>query len=110
MNLKKKGHHIKDIGEALTQVGEALKKLPDTVKECEDCLGIIGEIRGFATLFASPGKFLLKSGLNIFWHRKDISKDIKGAISDWENNEWENFGIRIGDLIKIAFKQKKALE
>jgi len=108
--LKKKGHHIKDIGEALTQVGEALKQLPDTVKECEDCLGIIGEIRGFATLFVSPGKFLVKSGLNILWHRKDISKDIKGAISDWENNEWENFGIRIGDLIKIAFKQKKAME
>ncbi len=98
----KEGVTIEHISESFKFIGDAVSKIPAVVKECESCVGIIGEIKGFATIFANPVIALEKIGKNIIWHHKEITGDVKQAISDWETKNWKEFGEFVGKIIMIA--------
>lgn len=105
----KKGFNLADIAESFQFIGDALKKLPKTISECESCAGIVGELEHIAELFASPVKFLEQVGIDIFWHRKEISADIKQARANWEAGNYELFGEFVGEMIAIAIGANDAV-
>ena len=78
--------------------------MPNALRECEGCSGIIQEIESVTVLLASPIKFLEKVGMNILWHHKEITGDIKQAASDWETGNYIEFGQFCGKIVKIATK------
>ena len=84
----KEGHTLDHFSEALKYAGDAVGKMPAVIKECKSCTGIIKEVETFASFFANPLIALEKIGKNIIWHHKEITGDIKQAISDWEAQNW----------------------
>lgn len=100
-----KGVHIDNIGKALEKIGDAVKKVPAVVKECEGCKGILREIEKVALLFSNPVKYLEKVGTNIFFHHKEISKEIKEARNNWKAKNYKQFGIFCGEIVATALKQ-----
>jgi len=60
-----------------------------------------------AVVFANPALFLADVGKNIFWHFRDITKDISNAKDAWNNKQYVAFGEFIGELIATATKVRK---
>jgi len=101
------GINIKDLEEALKSFGDAIFKIPHTLSECKECAHILDEFKKMAIVFSNPALFLVDVGKNVFWHFRDITKDIHEAWTAWDNKQYRDFGEFIGELIAIATKVKK---
>lgn len=69
--------------EALPDEVEAMKKLIETIK--------------------SPKSFFFTVGKNILVNGQEIFTDVTGAVSDYQSQNWENFGKEIGDILLKVF-------
>ena len=103
----KQGVNIKDVSEAFIYLGQAVLKVPTTLRECESCAGVLSEFKKLAIVFANPALFLADVGKNVFWHFRDITKDISEAKNSWNSKDYKSFGIFIGELIATATKVRK---
>lgn len=105
---------LDNIADAIKAMGSAFKQLPTALKDCRNCFGIVNKLKNMVTLFANPLKSLTKVGKNIIWHHKDITRNIKGAISAWDERDFyqfgENIGIMIGQLIGKIEEQANRLQ
>lgn len=80
------------------------------ISDCKSCIGIIDKIKAIPEIFANPVLKLAKVGKNVFWHRKEITQDIKRAHEDWDAKNFKEFGEFIGKIAGISLKaQAEAL-
>jgi hypothetical protein len=89
--------------EALQYIGEALKLMPEEIKDCEGAEAVVEDLIKIAEEFSNPISLVIDIGEKIIWHGRSIYHDVSGAVDDFRQEEYENAGKDIGDIIKIVF-------
>ena len=103
---------LKGVRAGLKEIGAALVEVPKAVRDCKDIENIVKKVKGLATLFANPTMLVVDIGKNIFWHSKDIFKEVIAAINAHDNEQWFEMGRQIGiiaDQVFLSSEQNKAL-
>jgi len=105
-----RGFGSKNLGTVSTgmrELGGSLIELPILYQEC----GVgtfIGEIKSIASRLkdGTPGviDFVIREAINILHHGKDLTADIKGAISSCKRGAFTTCGIDVGKVVGILLK------
>jgi len=92
--------------EGLYHIGKALEKLPEEFKDCTAAEDLIPDLEHVVDEFKDPKELVVHVGTEILWHGKSIYKDITGAVADFNEGDFMNAGVNVGDIIHILLVQK----
>lgn len=94
----------KDVLKGLEQVAEALKGVPTAVQECKnataDAKAEAQKLEQALALMKHPVKFAYHVGKDLVVNGKDILKEIEAASLAYESEQWENFGMDLGEALR----------
>lgn len=97
----------KDIAEALMYAGDAIKKMPGALSKCKQVAHVMTEIGKIAHTFSNPVSFVVKVGLSILFHGREITQDIGNAVHYWDTKDFLHFGEMIGRIASITIAKPK---
>jgi len=83
--------------DGLVDLGHALEDLSHALEDCKSVTTLWSTINNWAHTFTNPISFAYHVGSDILINGSDIYNDIEGAISTWENGQYEQFGEDVGD-------------
>jgi hypothetical protein len=83
----------------LVDLGHAMEDLSSILGDCQEVTQLWSTINTWAHTFTNPISFAMHVGTDILVNGSDIYNDIEGAISTWENQDFEKFGEDVGDAM-----------
>ena len=83
-------------------IGNALREIKAGITECDNVLEAMDKIDDVVAELSDPVALVVTSGWHIFWHVREITEDIKGAIDDWDHENYFDFGKDIGEITSIV--------
>lgn len=85
------------IKDGLKEMGLALQVIPDAIAQCKSAAtNDVQKIKNALAVFEHPITLIYDIGKALLINGSDIFDEINTAISDWNNNEWYNFGLNVG--------------
>jgi hypothetical protein len=85
--------------DGLVDLGHALEDLSPALKDCSSVTSAWSTITTWAHTFTNPLSFAFHVGKDILVNGSDIYSDIEGAISTWNDGQYEAFGEDVGDAL-----------
>jgi len=97
---------VKNIVSGLSHIGKALEQLPDEFKDCEAATEIMQDFEYIASEFKNPKELVVHVGYEILWYGRSIYKDITGAVANFQEGNFKDAGVNVGDIVHILLVQK----
>jgi len=76
-----------------------MEDLSSVLGDCQSVVSLWSTIETWAHTFTNPISFAMHVGKDILVNGTDIYNDIEGAISTWDQGEYEQFGEDVGDAL-----------
>jgi len=64
-----------------------------------DIIKLANEISAAAAAMATPKTFIFHIGKNLIVNGRDIYKETKTAVIDWDNKDYHDFGVNVGKML-----------
>jgi len=81
----------------IKEVSEILKVVKTGMSDCSHIKADWKKLEAMSAIFMSPTSFAYHVGKDLLINRKDIYREIKTSITDYEAQNWESFGYNIGE-------------
>lgn len=103
-----KKRDVKDVIAGLEAVGAGIKAIEAGLQDCGHLKDDAAKIETIIETFTSPTAFAYHVGKDLLVNGVDIYHEIDGAVTDYEKQDWFNFGTQIGMAsVKIFLGQEK---
>uniref|UniRef100_A0A7S3IAK2 Uncharacterized protein n=1 Tax=Fabrea salina TaxID=342563 RepID=A0A7S3IAK2_9CILI len=88
------------IKNGLHEIAEAFQGVPTAIKECKAAEAETADVFEDAiTSFKNPWGLVYHLGKSILLNGHEIFDDVSGAMQAWENSNWEQCGLKIGEAM-----------
>ena len=100
-----KEHDLAGYSEAMMEAQQLIMALPAKVETCEAVHDDLVKLGQWAQIFIEPATFIKVVSKNLVWNYVTIHTDINEAITDFDTQQYFDFGEKIGEVLVIATQQ-----
>ena len=91
--------------EGFMEIQQFVTKLPAAIGTCEEIRDDLNKFAEWAVIFIEPTVFIKTVSSNLVWNYFEIHSDIEEAITDFDKQDYFDFGLKIGEALVIVTKQ-----
>jgi hypothetical protein len=92
----KKGD-LSSVIDGVKEIGSILEVVKKGMTDCSQLKADWKKLEAMAAIFASPSSFAYHVGKDLLVNGKDIYKEIKESIVEYDAENWQSFGYQVGE-------------
>ena len=93
---------LMNIGYGIMDVGKFLQDLPPACYYCDGIPEDFQKLGEFFSIFGNFTQLTSRVTYNLLWHYTEIKTDINEAMTEWNAEQYYDFGTDIGEALVLA--------